>query len=82
MKLEDLQYKIDNDLDDDNVEKHLLENLNKYIFISKEGEWYDEGTEVKFIAVLGHNSVLCDGIRNGAGDEELCHLSEFIVKEK
>jgi len=59
-------------------------------FISKRGEWFDEGTEAKLISEeFNYNKEnqfdLCNlwglfsGIRNGKPDEEACSFDEFDI---
>lgn len=58
-------------------------------FVAKPNTWYDAGTEVKILVECGtvydcddmHPSlnVLCQGIRNGDIDEEMCCSDEFYI---
>ncbi len=60
-------------------------------YISKPGEWFDEGTEVKLIDDYrtGNpgdkhywNAGLFEGIHEGKLDQEICPFDEFEVIEE
>jgi len=62
--------------------EHDYENC---VFIS-DGTYFDKDTEATMTTYLGHNTGLFTGIINGEPcnrvDGEMCHLSEFWIKDK
>ena len=55
-------------------------------YISKEGGWFDVGTEAILIDDYGEEGFpgcgLFRGIKNGHLDEEICTMDEFVIKEE
>lgn len=51
------------------------------VYITKKGEWFDEGTEAIFLLECGSECALFSGIKDGIGDEEVCGYDEFEITE-
>lgn len=54
--------------------------MKKYI---SKGDWFDEGTEAFpcYEITDDMDNAVFKGIKDGKEDEELCHISEFIICE-